>query len=255
MTDNSIDDEEAFIEAFDNRERKRIESAMNTGVHPAMKAEQERVRDLLARDRADRERERARKEAVERVAQGDIASSADATIEPTPEWERQGDAKTYIPRQDDGSVRVVKTRRRILTPIAVRLHNNGKLTDEQFIVCLWYADQHERSGLKGRFKTSSFEGMPGSPSGGGMGQAPMAKHPGEAEARRNFREVRHGVDERTLRLFDGIVIHNLPIRGAARFARIGNDGVTRKFAEACEVIIARCEVIGIDLDDFGRRHA
>jgi len=261
------DADERFLNAFDRREEREITRSLGPifrrhghGMAPdtsrsVQRAEQQRVAGLISRDQADRNIEMIRHEAEQRVLSGDLKSSQDTVIAPTPEWERMGESRPYYAKTVDGSVRAIRTVRRVQTSIVARLHNQGKLSDDQLVACIWYADCHERAGISGRYKASNFSGMPGSPSGVSLSQHPAARHLGELEARRALRSVQSGMETRVLRIFEYVVIHNLPLRRAARAAVTDNSAIYRKFIEGCDCIIARCEATGVDLDEFGKRRS
>ena len=207
--------------------------------------EHARVEALIARDRVDRSREMDRKLAEHEVAAGVFVNLSDAVLEPTPEWLGKGETRTFYPRQLDETTRVIKTVRRVVTPITTRMHRAGKLSDEQSAACDWYRDCYEAAGLDGRYKTSSL----GSTGGGGTGLSchPMARHAHEVEAREAFRKARKALPEHFLRGFDAVVLGDLPLRRAARFIRSDNSKIYYVFSTTCNKLVVWCQTNGIEL--------
>lgn len=211
-------------------------------------AEAARVAGIIARDKQDRARELDRKQADMELAKGIFVNLSDAVIEPTPEWLAMGETKTYFPRQLDETTRVVKTVRRVVTPITTRMLRAGNLTDEQSAACDWYRDCYEAAGLDGRYKTSSF-GDGGGGGGNGMACAPMAMHAREIEARQHFRDARAAIDDHMLRGFDAVVLGNVPLVRAARFIRCAKHKVKIVFSSTCNQLVVWLQASGIEFDD------
>jgi len=211
-------------------------------------AEQGRVDAIIERDRADRQREIDRRVARSLVESGNYERITETVMEPTPEWLKKGDTMPFTPRQHDRTTRVFKTVRRVSTPIVLRMWKAGKLSDDHARACLWYRDRWESAGLDGRVKSShlSLSGNTGGGSGG-MGQAPMAIHEREAIARREYRDARDAIAPVLLRMFEAVVLGNVPLRRTERFVRCRNGQIKQRFIAACGDLMAHCERLGLEI--------
>ncbi|WP_370034043.1 hypothetical protein, partial [Qipengyuania mesophila] len=107
--------------------------------------EEERVAALLERDALDREQERRRAIAVAQVESGEFANLDDTVVPPTPEQLEKGQFIPYTPRGENGTVRSVRTVRRLLISQIAYLYSHGVLDDDTFAACRWYKDRYERS--------------------------------------------------------------------------------------------------------------
>lgn len=219
------------------------------------KTERRRVAGILARDKAERIRERARLEAQMRVEAGDIASSADAMIEPTEEWHQHGEARPYTPRQDDKSVRVIRTVRRTQSAYVRLLYHNGRITEDQYRACLWYRIMHEAAGLEGRCKTANYSQTFG-------GSVPlfgyMPRHEAEAMARQAFRGAEEAVGHQIVGFFNRVVLKDQPILPSSNsVSKSVRKRAYLRFSTLCEQLVEYVEefhsdVFGkIDLDRDG----
>lgn len=217
-----------------------------------MKQESDRVQAMLERDRVERVREAERAAAIIDLENGKSVSIVDAVIEPTPEWLEKGAVEWFTPRLEDGTVRTVKAARRPEAPLVMHLWGKGNLSDDQTRCCLWYRNRHEVAGLTGRVKTSHIS-LTGSGGGsGGAGQSPMALHEYEAKARAEFRAAREAMTAFYLKFFDSVVIHDIPLRRAARFARCRNDKAIMRFRAVAQELVEHCDREKVDLSDaFG----
>lgn len=215
--------------------------------------ERARVEAIIARDRADTARDAARELAQIEVRDGVFVNLDNAVDEPTPEWLAKGDARPYTPRQPDGTVRQVRTMRRVMVHVTDRMFIAGKLSEEHRDVCAWYRSRHEAAGLEGRYKTSHISLTGNTGGGGGMGQAPVAMHAFEAQAREEFRAARNALTPFYVRFFDAVVLHDVPVRRAARFARCHFSKVAIRLRSCCEEILAWTEANRVNLG--GRDHA
>lgn len=230
---------------MDDREFKSIAAMQDQ--------ERDRVRDLIKRDKADRAREASRQLAEIEVARGLYVNLSESVAEPTPEWLAQGDHRPFTPRQPDDTVRVIKTVRRVITPVVARMHVAGRLGDDHFAACMWYRERHESAGLEGRYKTNHLS-LAGNVGGsGGMGQAPIAQHAWEAQARFEFRGARAAIEPFYLKFFEAVVLHDIPARRAARFARCHHSKVRRRLSDCAEAVLRwaalnRIEIGGDDDD-------
>lgn len=184
--------------------------------------ERNRAKVIVERDKAERARETARQEAIRRVMSGDIASSADTLIGPTPEWLDQGEVTAYVPRQDEGSVRVVTTVRRVQNPYVRQLFRRGKITEDQYLICKWYRMMHEEAGLAGRWSGSRFGSSTVDQAKSRWGTAHLPLNHHEAEAREHFRLARAAITPALVGRFDKVVLHDITLGAAGPTLRIKN---------------------------------
>lgn len=217
-------------------------------VQEAMAAEDARVAALIARTKADRERELDRKAAEFQVASGQTVNIGEAVIEPTPEWLSQGESRTFTPRLEDGTVRTVKAYRRVTTPTIVRLYMDGKIAERIYHACVIYRRKFDEAGLTGRYKTSHLS-LAGNVGGGtgGMAQHPMAKHGTEAEARDLYRQARRIINPRFLPVFEYVVVEDFSLRAATVKAKRDNSRILANFRYAGERLAEFWEGVGIEL--------
>lgn len=245
------DREQAFIEHFEDVAVQRIcdeigkpfvEAGLVGVAEPeAAAAERDRVTALIERDKADRVADRDRQAAELQVADGLTVNISDSVIEPTPEWKAQGDFRTFTPRLEQGTVRTVKAYRRVSVPMVLRFWNKGKINDDQLQACIWYREAWEQAGLVGRFKSSHISLTGNTGGGGGMGQAPIALQQREAEARDAFRQATAAIAPVLVKMFQAIVLHDLPLARARRFIRCRNGGEFQRFLAACQDLVAHIE--------------
>jgi len=255
------DEEKAFIEHFEDVAVQRIcdeigkpfvEAGLVGAAEPeAAAAERDRVAALIERDKADRVAERDRKAAELQVSEGLTVNIGEAVIEPTPEWKAQGDFRAFTPRLEDGTVRTVKAYRRVSVPMVLRFWNKGKINDDQLRACIWYRDAWEQAGLIGRFKSSHISLTGNTGGGGGMGQAPMALQQREAEARGAFRQATAAIAPVLVKMFQAIVLHDMPLARARRFIRCRNGGEFQRFLAACQDLVAHVESNSIEVSEDG----
>lgn len=210
-------------------------------------AERDRVEAIIARDKADRTRERDRKAAEIKVNSGEVVYVTEMSIDPTPEWMEKGDTKTFIPRQHNGTTKLIKTVRRVQVPFVLKMLVGGKISEDQYRACSWYRERHESAGLDGRVKSSHISLTGNTGGGGGGGQAPMALHAYEAEARNAVRRARAAIAPVLLKMFEAVVVHDIPLRRAARFIRCRNSMEMQRFRVACQDLVNHLNGDGVDL--------
>jgi hypothetical protein len=214
---------------------------------PAARADRTRVEALIKRDQIDRSKERDRRLAEMEVAKGVFVNLTDTVLEPTPEWLAKGEVGTFTPKQPDDTVRVIKTVRRVSNPVVARMHAAGRLSDAQYAACRWYRARHEAAGLEGRYKSSnlSLAGNVGGGTGGG-GQAPMALHEFEAEARIQFRAARAKLTAFTLRFFEAVVLGDVPVSRSWRMSRAPKHKAETRFRDEAQRLANFCDENGIE---------
>lgn len=213
--------------------------------------EEDRVAALIKRDKKDRSRERDRKAADMEVAEGRFVNLSDTVVEPTPEWLEKGDTATFVPKQPKGTTKVIRSVRRVVTPMVIRMLQAGRITGEQAAACTWYRTQWERAGLSGRVKTAHISLTGNTGGGGGMGQAPMAQHEREVEARMAYRAARESLTPFYVKFFESVVIHDIPVSRAARFARCRNDRAPKRFRDTAQELLEHCERVRVIVPELG----
>lgn len=207
--------------------------------HPAITAEQQRVRELIERHKADHAREIVRAAAEIELASGKTASILDAVMEPTPEWRQHGDVERYTPRQPDGTVRQVTTVRRVLTPIALRMLRAGKIDNEQYRTCVWYAATYERAGLMGTIPSVQIGREV---FGGGPDRVLFTE--AQQDAQRALRRVKAVIPKHEVRFFEAVVIGDVPITRASRFLRAKPAKALKRFRFIVEQVCDEVKNLG-----------
>lgn len=205
------------------------------------RAEERRVREILRRDREEYGKDIARAAAEIEFDKGKTVTIVDIAIEPTPEWKDKGPYETFTPRLEDGTVKTVKGHRRIFGSVPQALFMRGRIREDHYHACIWYAVQWELSGQDGRVKTNHLSLTGNVGGGGGAGQSPMALHAREAEARQAFRAARAAIPEHLLKMFELVALKNLSINRASRFVRCRNGNAVPKLIEACMALVAHLE--------------
>lgn len=212
------------------------------------RAEIDRVQVIIQRDQTDRAIEIDRQVAEVEVSEGQYYNLTGTVILPTPEWLAKHVTTRFVVKQPDDTVRVVETVRAVRTPIIARLWRSGKISDEIARACLWYRKTFEYAGLEGRWSSSQWRG-PDHISGGGhgttAGHMPMTMT--EAEARQEWRQAVIAIPAFYREFFDQVVIHDLSLRQAARFAKCRNDKVLRRFCDTAEELLDHLEARKLDL--------
>lgn len=243
--------------AFDAVEQRRLDAELTRAfvsngvgkVEPIGTDDRARVGQLIARDRAERETERRRGLAEVQARNGDFTNLADTVQPPTPEWLAKHETRTFTPKQPDGTVRVIRTVRRVATPIVKRMHLAGKLSDDHYHACLWYRTMHDIAGVTGRYKTSHLSLAGNTGGSGGMAQHPMAQHQAEAEAREAFRDAREAITAFYLLFLDKVVLEDIPLSRAWRFARCPRDKAEHRFRVVAGELLAYCRTIKATMVD------
>lgn len=217
-------------------------------------SERRRVREMLARDKAERSREEVRKMAELQVREGVFVNLADTVVQPTEEWMAKGDTETFLPKQPKGTVRTVRSVRRVLTPAVSRMWRSGKIEAEHLKACLWYRYMHERAGLEGRFSSSRPSAETQAPKaqrqGGTGGHIPVTLE--EAAARRAFRNARASLPNAYLRFFEAVVLDDIPIYRSWRLARCSRPKAVRRFRRIATELVDFCTANDFDLNVLER---
>lgn len=255
------DSEDEFLDAFDRREAERIDSDLERKLADRIggpaEVERKRVAEIIARDRADRLREHERRQATLEVSEGVFVNLADTAIEPTPEWMEKGDVRPFTPKQPDGTVRTLKTVRRVVVPIVVRMHRSGKITDDQASACIWYRSVAMLAGMEGKCASSQWNPNSTIRRGtvdAGFGYVPASE--AIAVARDAYRKARNALPRFYIKFFEKIVLDDVPLRRAARFAKCGDHKAPRRFRDVAQALADYRERKDIHIGhDYGRADA
>lgn len=211
----------------------------------AERAERNRVREMLARDRADAEREEARIEATNQVASGNFANIEDTVNHPTPEWLAKGPVERFTPKSLDNTSRSVRSVRRSSTPVVTKLWSAGKLEMKSAAACLRYRDDWDVAAMGGKYSSNSYSMTASikaqSPNGA------MIFTDEELIARDRLRHARGSMDGRFLEFFHMIVIDDIPIRQAARHIKCRNGKEVGIFCKITSSLAEYYEAVGVEL--------
>lgn len=183
-------------------------------------AEQERARveALLKRDAEDREREHRRVMARMQVENGEFANLDDTVIPPTPEWSAKAETVPYTPKGEDGTIRSVKTVRRLLISQIAYLYSHGTLDDDMFAACRWYKDRWEAAEMEPSAPVASY----GESIRGDLVYGHLPRTQWAAEARADFRFAQRFIPSEVLRIFNLIVLEDQTLRDVSAFLHRGD---------------------------------
>lgn len=182
----------------------------------AATTERIRVESIIANDRVDRRRERRRKDALLEVQAGNFAALDDAVIGPTPEQEAKAPFVGYTAEKVEGTVRDVRTVRRLMPDRLVQLHSRGVLDDDLFVACTWYRSRWQEAGLTGAPKVARYS-MAGS---GGQTRTDLLPQTEAAwEAWHLYRFAKDGIPDDVRGLFELVALDGWGLADAARIAR------------------------------------
>lgn len=198
---------------------------------PVTHEERMRIRGLLERDKAYADAEAARLAARMEIEDGLTVNITDAVDGPTDEWLTKHQTERFTPRLEDGTVRTVSAIRRVVTPICVRIHRAGHLTDDQLAACIWYREQYDESGLDGRIKTVDY--------GREVFAAPQNRlpfTPRQSEAQANLRAARGSITKRYRQFYDLVVIGDMGVREAAGNCRFDPKRATLRLTDCAQAV-------------------
>lgn len=198
-------------------------------VSEARQRENARVKALIERDKQDRMKEIERAAAEIKVREGLVISAHETVIEPTPEWFQHGDSETFTPELPDGTVRELKSVRRVNCPMILRMLRGGNLENEQYQALRFYAETYEVAGLHGSIPIAQI----GREVFGGSHDKVMFTE-AQQQAQKALREMKAVIPAHQARFFEAVVIKNVPVRRAAQFMRTRRSNalnVLRKIAD------------------------
>ena len=205
----------------------------------AKRREQARVKALIERDKADQMREIERAAAEIKVREGLIVTAHETVIDPTPEWFQHGDSEAFTPELPDGTVRELKTVRRVLVPIVLRMLHAGKIENDQYRALVWYRECYERAGLLGSIPSVQIGREV---FGGGPDRVLFTEM--QQDAQRQLREVKAEIPKHMVKFFEAVVIRDVPVTRASRFIR-------RKPAKALTDFRDLAQAVTIKVDEMG----
>jgi hypothetical protein len=206
----------------------------------AKRQEQRRVNAMIERDRQDRMREIERAAAEIEVNSGSIVSIRETVIEPTPEWFQHGDVEGFTPETPDRSAIVLKTVRRVQTPIIRRMMNAGKLDIDQYKALAWYADCYEHAGFHGNIPSVQIGKEV---FGGGPDRVLFTE--AQQDAQRQIRMLRAVITPHRMRFFEAVVIDNVPVARASRFIRTTRSNQLKLFKYEAQKVTVEAIRLGI----------
>lgn len=206
----------------------------------ARRNEQARVKAMIERDKADRAREYERAAAEIELASGKTAYVKETVMEPTPEWFQHGDAESFTPEVPDRTAIVLKTVRRVQTPIVKRMWTAGKLDIDQYRALTFYADCYEHAGLHGSIPIAQIGKEV---FGGGPDRVLFTE--AEQEAQRVLRMLRAVLTPHRVRFFEAVVIDNVPVARASRFIRTTRRNQLNLFKIEAQKVTSEAVRLGI----------
>lgn len=204
----------------------------------AQRTERRRARHLALKDRDARSRDLARKAAQLEVKRGVYVHLDEAVETPTEEWLAKGDVTSFTPKQLPGTIRTIKSVRRVLRTQIEFAYLTSRLSDEQFAAACWFREIYEQAGMEGRWPTVQLGRI--STSGGGLGQSPMPMHECEAYCRDHYRRVMLWIDPLYHEFWEAVVIHSISMRAAARLAKCRNNKIFKRLSDICDTVLAYC---------------
>jgi hypothetical protein len=196
-----------------------VAAAMQRIAAAASKPAQERarVRALLNTDAAEREQESRRRSAVIELDEGKFVNIEDTVLPPTPEWMEKADVVAYTPKGEDGTVRSIRTVRRLLISQLTYLHSHGVLDDDLYSACRWYKDRYEAAQMEPAAGIASYgETVRGDPCYGHLPRSRWA-----AEARTDYRWAQTFIPLDVRDLFEMVILQDQTLTDASRLARRG----------------------------------
>lgn len=210
-------------------------------VSEAKRREQERVKALIERDRQDRMREIERAAAEIELKSGRLASVRETVVEPTPEWFQHGDAEDFTPEVPNRTAIVLKTKRRVLTPIILRMLHKGDLDNDQYRALNWYAETYEMAGLHGTMPIAQIGREVFTPDKADR----LMFNERQQDAQRMLRQVKSVLEPHKIRFFEAVVIDNVPVARASRFIRTTRSNQLKLFKIEAQKVTAEVFRLGI----------
>lgn len=206
----------------------------------AKRREKARVKAMIERDKADQMKEIERAAAEIKVREGLVVTAHETVMEPTPEWFQHGDAESFTPELPDGTVRELKTVRRVLVPIVLRMLHADKIDSDQYRALNWYRECYERAGLFGSIPIAQIGREV---FGGGPDRVLFTED--QQEAQKLLRQVKSVISPHRVRFFEAVVIGNIPVSRAARFIREKRSKHLKTFLIEAQKVTAEVDRLGI----------
>lgn len=206
----------------------------------AKRQEQRRVKALIERDKQDRMREIERAAAEIKVRDGLVVTAHETVMEPTPEWFQHGDSQPFTPELPDGTVRELKTVRRVRVPIILRMLHRSQIDNDQYRALNWYSECYEMAGLHGSIPIAQ---VGREVFGGGPDRVLFTES--QQQAQRLLREVKAEIPKHMIRFFEAVVIDNVPITRASRFIRTKPANALKPFKQLAQSVTLKVDALGI----------
>jgi len=232
--------ERRFAEKFDNASDKPLRNLLGPDEIDAVKRERERVEAIITRDRAAHMREIERAAAEIKVREGLTVTAHETVMEPTEEWFQHGDSQPFTPEVPDGTVRVLKTVRRVRVPIILRMLHRGQIDNDQYRALNWYSECYEMAGLHGFIPIAQ---VGREVFGGGPDRVLFTES--QQQAQRQLREVKSAIPKHMIRFFEAVVIDNVPITRASRFIRTKPANALKPFRKLAQDVTMKVDDLGI----------
>lgn len=206
----------------------------------AKRREKTRVKAMIERDRQDRMREIERAAAEIKVREGLVITAHETVVEPTPEWFQHGDSQAFTPELPDGTVREIKTVRRVRTPIILRMLHADKIDSDQYRALNWYSECYEAAGLLGSIPIVQIGREV---FGGGPDRTLFTET--QQQAQQMLRQVKSVITPSRVRFFEAVVIGNVAIERASKFVRTRRGNALNIFKNEAQKVTAEVERLGI----------
>lgn len=196
--------------------------------------ERKRVEALIRGDAEYRRQEQVRTQALKEIEGGGVADASLINLGPTPEWMKHYDTQAFSARRDghwsagnEGS-----TVRRVETPVAMRMHRAGNLSDEHLAACIWFRNIYEQTGLEGSVASVDYSRevfvMPDNKG--------MRITERQADARNAFRAAIINVQVKDRILFTQVVLSDKALYSLEREYGLGRMRIKARFLAACDAV-------------------
>lgn len=235
--------------AMPDNERAALVKAISNGLYECLigsqsyrlakidiekKREEKRVKELIRGDAEYRRKEQVRTQALKEIEGGGVADASLINLGPTPEWMRHYDTQAFSARRDghwsagnEGS-----TVRRVITPVAMRMHRKGNLSDEHLAACIWFRNTYEQTGLEGSVASVDYSRevfvMPDNKG--------MRITERQADARNAFRAAIINVQVKDRILFTQVVLSDKALYSLEREYGLSRMRIKARFLAACDAV-------------------
>jgi hypothetical protein len=172
----------------------------------------ERLASIFGRDRVDHFAEQRRRRALLEVEAGGFSNLDDIPIPPTPEQLEKFSYAPFTADKIEGTVRSMRTVRRVGPERIEQLHRRGILDDDTFVGAKWYRAHWERSGLDVSIQAAQYgDRIVGVQCYGAM---PRTEH--QAISRDYYRSANMAISIEFRATFDCVTLLDMTLNDAAR---------------------------------------